>query len=158
MFNIKEQRKQTLLNYCKFVSWVPNSDVVVAQNRNNLCVWYSIEEADKVTMYQIKGDVDTIERNEGRTEVLVDDGTNTVSYNLDEALIEFGAALEYKGLDKAIEILEPLELTSETEANWKTVAKLALEQQNLLVAERCFAALGNISKADYLRKINKLVA
>jgi intraflagellar transport protein 172 len=78
-------------------------------------------------MYQIKGDVDTIERNEGRTEVLVDDGTNTVSYNLDEALIEFGAALEYKGLDKAIEILEPLELTSETEANWKTVAKLALE-------------------------------
>ena len=78
-------------------------------------------------MYQIKGDVDTIERNEGRTEVLVDDGTNTVSYNLDEALIEFGAALEYKGLDKAIEILEPLELTPETEANWKTVAKLALE-------------------------------
>lgn len=30
LFNIKEQRKQTLLNYCKFISWVPNSDVVVA--------------------------------------------------------------------------------------------------------------------------------
>ena len=40
-----------MLNYCKFVGWVPRSDVVVAQNRNNLCVWYSIEEADKVTMY-----------------------------------------------------------------------------------------------------------
>jgi len=26
------------------------------------------------------------------------------------------------------------------------------------VAERCYAALGNIAKADYLRKINKLVA
>ena len=26
------------------------------------------------------------------------------------------------------------------------------------MAERCYAALGNISKADYLRKINKLVA
>ena len=39
-------------------------------------------------MYQIKGDVDTIERTEGRTEVLVDDGTNTVSYNLDEALTD----------------------------------------------------------------------
>jgi len=89
---------------------------------------------------------------------LVDDGQNTVSYNLDEALIQFGAALEYKGLDKAVEILEPLELTPETEANWKTVAKMALEQQNLYVAERCYAALGNISKADYLRKINKLVA
>ena len=78
--------------------------------------------------------------------------------HLDEALIEFGASLEYKGLDRAVEILEPLELTPETEANWKTVAKLALEQQNLLVAERCYAALGNISKASYLRKMNKLVA
>jgi intraflagellar transport protein 172 len=28
----------------------------------------------------------------------------------------------------------------------------------LVVAERCYAALGNISKADYLRKINKMVA
>jgi len=116
------------LNYCKFVNWVPNSDVVVAQNRNNLCVWYSIEEADKVTMYQIKGDVEAIERTEGKTVVLVDDGANQDTYNLDEALIEFGAALEYKGLDRAVEILEPLELTPETEANWKHVAKMALEQ------------------------------
>jgi hypothetical protein len=30
MYNLKEQKKQSLLNYCKFVSWVPNSDVVVA--------------------------------------------------------------------------------------------------------------------------------
>jgi hypothetical protein len=28
---------------------------------------------------------------------------------------------------RAIEILEPLELTPETEANWKTVAKMAIE-------------------------------
>ena len=26
------------------------------------------------------------------------------------------------------------------------------------MAERCYAALGNISKADYLRKLNKMVA
>ena len=109
-------------------------------------------------MYPIKGDIESIERSDGKTEVLVDDGQNVVSYNLDEALIEFGAALEYGGLERAIEILDPLELTPETEANWKTVAKLALEQQNMFVAERCYAALGDISKADYLRKINKLVA
>ena len=57
-----------------------------------------------------------------------------------------------------MDILEPLEITSETEANWKTLAKLALEQQNLYVAERCYAALGNMSRADYLRKLNKLIA
>jgi len=158
IYSIKEQKKQSLLNYCKFINWVPNSDVVVAQNRHNLCVWYSIEEPDKVTMYQIKGDVESIQRTEGKTEVLVDDGNNTISYNLDEALIEFGAALEYKGLDAAVEILEPLDLTPETEANWKTLAKLAMEQENLYVAERCYAALGNMSKADYLRKLNKLIA
>lgn len=77
---------------------------------------------------------------------------------MDEALIEFGAALLYKGLEAAVDILEPLEITPETEANWKTLAKLALEQQNLYVAERCYAALGNMSRADYLRKLNKLIA
>ena len=157
LFNIKEQRKNTLLNYCNYVNWVPFSDVVVAQNRTNLCVWYTIDEPDKVTQYNIKGDVEQIERSEGKTEVIVDDGMNTYSYALDEALIEFGAALEYKSLEKAMEILEPLELTTETEANWNSLAKLALEQQNLFVAERCYAALGNVAKADYLHKVNKLV-
>ena len=158
LYNIKEQTKQSLLNYCKFVSWVPNSDVVVAQNRANLCVWYSIDEPDKVTMYQIKGDVESIQRQDKKTEVLVDDGNNTISYNLDESLIKFGSALQYEGLDAAVDILEDLNLTPETEANWKTLAKLALEQQNLYVAERCYAALGNMAKADYLRKLNKLIA
>ena len=158
LYSLKDQNKQSLLNYCKYVSWVPNSDVVVAQNRANLCVWYSIEEPDKVTMYQIKGDVETIQRVDKKTEVLVDDGNNTISYNLDESLIRFGSALQYEGLDAAVEILEDLNLTPETEANWKTLAKLALEQQNLYVAERCYAALGNMAKADYLRKLNKLIA
>ncbi len=78
-------------------------------------------------MYQIKGDVETIQRTPGKTDVLVDDGQNTISYSLDEALIEFGAALLYKGLEAAVDILEPLAITPETEANWKTLAKLALE-------------------------------
>ena len=73
MYSIKEQTKQSLLNYCKFISWVPNSDVVVAQNRSNLCVWYSIEEPDKVTMYQIKGDVESIQRNDGGAIALAED-------------------------------------------------------------------------------------
>lgn len=78
-------------------------------------------------MYQIKGDVESIQRQDKKTEVIVDDGQNTISYALDEALIEFGSALEYKGLDEAVNILEPLDLTPETEANWKALAKIALE-------------------------------
>jgi len=55
-----------------------------------------------------------------------------------------------------MEILEPLELTPENEANWKALAKLALEQNNYFVAERCYAALGDVAKSRYYRKINEL--
>jgi intraflagellar transport protein 172 len=44
-----------------------------------------------------------------------------VSYVLDEALIEFGSALEIFDYDHAIAILEPLQLTPEIEAMWKQV-------------------------------------
>ena len=58
----------TLLNYCQYVQWVPGSDVVVAQSRGNLCVWYSLSAPERVTMLPIKGDVEGIERVNGRTQ------------------------------------------------------------------------------------------
>lgn len=36
------------------LQWVPGSDVVVAQNRGNLCVWYNIDAAERLTMFPIK--------------------------------------------------------------------------------------------------------
>src|SRR5690606_7477720 len=122
--------------------WVPESEVGVAQNRNNLCVWYSIENPDKVTINSIKGDVEAIERNNGKTEVIATEGGNSVAYTLDEPLIEFVFAIESRDLLKAADILDPLEMNPETEANWRTLAKVALEEQNILVAERCYSALG----------------
>jgi len=78
--NIYTQSKTTLLNYCSYVQWVPLSDVVVAQNRGNLCVWYNIEDPDKVVIYNIanKGDVVGIERASGKTSVIVEDGSQNV--------------------------------------------------------------------------------
>ena len=157
LFNIKDQVKNTLLSYCNYAQWVPNSEVVVAQNRNNLCVWYSIENPDKVAIYSIKGDVETIERSEGKTEVIVTDNGTPAAYALDEPLIEFGFAIESRDLIKAMEILDPLEMSPETEANWKTLAKVALAEQNVIVAERCYSALGDIAKANYLHKIIKMM-
>ena len=52
----------TLLTYCSYVQWVPGSDVVVAQNRGSLCVWYNINSPDKQTVVPIKGDVGDIQR------------------------------------------------------------------------------------------------
>ena len=38
----------------ELLQWVPGSDVVVAQNRSNLCVWYNIDSPERVTMFPIK--------------------------------------------------------------------------------------------------------
>ena len=53
------------------------------------------------------------ERSAGRTEVVVDEGMNTVSYELNEALIAFSTAIEEGDLQGACEMLERLELTGE---------------------------------------------
>jgi intraflagellar transport protein 172 len=43
LYNLTTLTKNTLLPYCTFAKWVPLSEVVVAQNRQNLNVWYSID-------------------------------------------------------------------------------------------------------------------
>ena len=153
LFDVATQNKTTLLNFCSYVQWVPNSDVVVAQNRNNLCVWYSIDAPERQTIFQIKGDVEDIERAGGRTEVIVDEGINTVSYRLDETLIEFGMRIENKDFERAVDLLETLEYSTETEAMWNTLCNLALQDNRLVIAERCCAALGDMSRACFLRKV-----
>jgi intraflagellar transport protein 172 len=55
LYNIETQTRSQLLNFCTYVQWVPGSDVVVAQNRSNLCVWYNINAPDQITLQPIKG-------------------------------------------------------------------------------------------------------
>lgn len=57
-------------------------------------MWYSIDNPDKVTIYNIKGDVEQIERTNNKTEVIVNEVNSQVSYTLDEPMIEFGFAIE----------------------------------------------------------------
>lgn len=54
LFDVSDGQKTTILNYCSYVQWVPGSDVVVAQNRSNICVWYNIDSPERVTMFPIK--------------------------------------------------------------------------------------------------------
>ncbi|GFH08380.1 WD_REPEATS_REGION domain-containing protein, partial [Haematococcus lacustris] len=161
--------RTTLLNFAGYVQWVPQSDVVVAQSRDNLCVWYSINTPDRVSMFPIKGELMDIERNNNRTEVIVDEGINTVSYALDEQLIEaltliqasitcsagFGAAMGEQNFERAVRVLEPLELTPETEAQWMELSELALASNQVVIAERCYAALGDITRTRFLHKVVK---
>lgn len=54
LYDIESASKATILSYCSYVQWVPGSDVVVAQNRNSLCVWYNIDTPQRVTMFPMK--------------------------------------------------------------------------------------------------------
>ncbi|TRY86956.1 hypothetical protein DNTS_000647 [Danionella cerebrum] len=156
LYDIESGTKSTMLSFCPYVQWVPGSDVVVAQNRGNLCVWYAIDSPERVTMFPLKGDIVDLERSNGKTEVVVTEGVNSVSYTLDEGLIEFGTAIDDGDYYRATAFLETLEMSSETEAMWKTLSKLSLEAQQLHIAERCFAALGDVSKARFLSETNKI--
>ena len=152
LMDVESMQKTSILNYCTFVQWIPNSDVIVAQSRDNMCVWYNIDAPERVTMLPIKGDIVDVVREDGKTEVVVQEGTHQFSYELDEGLIEFGTAIDDADFNRAITFLESLEMTAETEAMWRTLAKLSLESKQLQIAERCYSALGDVSKAKYLRE------
>ncbi|XP_050690071.1 intraflagellar transport protein 172 homolog [Eriocheir sinensis] len=156
LVNVSTLNKSTILNYSTFVQWVPGSDVVVAQSREQLCVWYNIDTPERVTTFHVKGEVTDVERADGRTEVIVQDGVQELSYALDEGLIEFGTAIDDGDYLRAMNYLETLPMTAEAETMWHTLARLTLEGRHLYIAERCFAALGEVSKVRYLQGINHI--
>ena len=153
MYRLTTQQRTMLTSYCTYVQWVPRSDVVVAQNRSNLCVWYNLDAPDQVSSKPIKGDIEEIERSEGQTLVIVDEGLQQALYPLDEALINFSSAIDDYDLMKAMDILDKLEVTSEVEEMWKQLYSFAVEADNLSIAIRCAAAIGDIATSDYLFKL-----
>ncbi|KAL0271339.1 UNVERIFIED_CONTAM: hypothetical protein PYX00_008457 [Menopon gallinae] len=156
LFDPRLGRKESILTNCTFVQWVPGSDVVVAQSLNNLCVWYNIDIPERVTLFPIKGEVVDVVRSEGRTEVVVQDGVHQLGYELDEGLVEFGTAIHDNDFGRAILFLENLSKRPEAEGMWQNLAGIAVNLNNLPVAERCFAALGDVSRTHFLKETIKI--
>jgi hypothetical protein len=55
VYDLAAQTRSSLLDFCQYVQWVPGSDVVVAQSRSNLCVWYSVKNPDRCGQHLIAG-------------------------------------------------------------------------------------------------------
>ena len=87
-------------------------------------------------MRPFQGDIVNLERREGKTEVIVQSGVDTISYALDEGLVEFGTAIEDKDYLRGLLFLENLEMSPETETMWKTLANLTLQERQLKLAQR----------------------
>ena len=55
LYRIHTQVRTQLITLCSYVQWVPQSDVVVGQQQQQLCVWYNLNAPDQVTMREIRG-------------------------------------------------------------------------------------------------------
>ena len=155
LFNLLTGEKQTLLTYSGFYGWIPDSDVIVAQNKESLNVWYSSDSPDKKTTIPVKGTVSSIKCDK-KIGVIVQDGNIENFTPLDDLLIKFGYALENKELGDCLAVLENRN-DAETEGHWRTLLRAALDEQNYFIVERCYAGLKDMARAKYFRKINNII-
>uniref|UniRef100_A0AC35U6D2 WD_REPEATS_REGION domain-containing protein n=1 Tax=Rhabditophanes sp. KR3021 TaxID=114890 RepID=A0AC35U6D2_9BILA len=155
LFEFEGKRITSLIDYCTYIQWVPESDVVVAQSEENLCVWYSTNKPDQVTIIPIKGDVEAVQRTDRKTEVIVSEGSMKAAYELDNTLIEFGTAMYDFNFNRAIHFLENNEYNGSLEMvpMWRQLSTAALEEERFSVSQRAFAALKNFCKVDYLSQL-----
>jgi len=100
---------------------------LIAQNKEVMGVWYSIDSPDKVTNHPIKGEIEKVERLNGKTQITSNENGNPIKTVLDEPLIEFQFALDQGHILKACDFLEGLEMNSEIESNWKNLGDKAIE-------------------------------
>ena len=157
----------TILNICSFVQWVPNTEILVAQSHQDLFIWYNLDNYQNPQVKPINGIIDSIAKNKGKIEIYINDdpnnddnssinGGNNYKIYLDESLVNLSIALDDKELTKALMILENLPKNNEYKYYWKILSEISLEEKNLMIAQRCFAALGNFSKMKYLKNLYKL--
>ena len=109
-----------------------------------------------MTTRPIDGEIEGIERAYGKTEVMVNGPSAVSSYALTEELIEFGTAVDDDDLVRAMDILESMELSPQSEAMWRQLHDVGLGRWELLVAERCAAAVGDVARVFYLQEMRQL--
>uniref|UniRef100_A0A0K0F112 Intraflagellar transport protein osm-1 (inferred by orthology to a C. elegans protein) n=1 Tax=Strongyloides venezuelensis TaxID=75913 RepID=A0A0K0F112_STRVS len=155
LYEVDEKRLTSLINFCSYIQWVPGSDVVVGQSNENLCIWYSTDQPDQVTLVPIKGDVQDVYRDDKKTEVIVIEGNSRVSYELDNTLIEFGTSMDDLNLSKAVNFLENNDYTHSIEMlpMWRQLGTVAIQEERLHVASRSFAAMKNYCKVAFIHEI-----
>ncbi|XP_072763581.1 intraflagellar transport protein 172 homolog isoform X3 [Anoplolepis gracilipes] len=145
-----------LVTGASFASWVPGSDVVIAQTGQTLAVWYNVDAPEAVTLTPIKGDVMDIVREDGRTSVIVEEHGAKMPYLLDEGLIEFGTALHDNDFGRVVLFLENMGDSPQIETMWENVARNAMSERKIMIAARCYAAMGDVACARFLKEITEV--
>lgn len=158
LYNLVTKELNGLINLCSYAQWVPEANVIVAQSKKSLYIYYSPTSPDEVKVIDIEGDVVDIQRNGTKTTVTIQNAGTTSQLPLDGAFIAFSAAMESKNLKESSQIL--MQMGDETTARslWDELATAAMEEHDYPVAETAFAKLGDLSRSRFIHKINKLMA
>ena len=163
LYDIANTHRRKLLDYCSYAQWVPNSNVVVAQSRDNMCVWYNIHTPDQVVTRKISGEIEAIERLNGKTEIIVDDGSNITTYDLSEGMIGFASAVENMDVKVAVGLLEKMEKSTQSNEMWNQLQEICISHgtetqvplvsaaEHIAIASHCAAAVGDLSRAFFLK-------
>jgi intraflagellar transport protein 172 len=138
---------------------IPDSDVVVGQSQGNLSVWYNIDHPDTYDIQSIKGDVTDISKDptNNRTYVKLNDNGVQTTIELDSNKIEFNTAVNDQDFRRAIAYLDACGTSDETSSTlWETLARLAYDKQEFVIAEQAYTATRQMAKARFLHSINQL--
>ena len=157
VFNISTHELNGLLNMCSYAQWVPEANVVVAQSKKTLYVWYSPTSPDEVRTFDVEGDVVDIQRKGTKTAVTIQANGKNSHFPLDGAFIAFSAAMEGNKLNEAAKILLQMENKEDFKSLWGGLAETAMMNHDYTIAEVSYSNLGDLSRARFLHKLNKLI-
>ena len=151
LVDLTSQEKTTLVRNCEYAQWAPDADVAVAQASGALHVWYNCDHPSDATIIPCPGTVVDIERSEVACNVIVNQGLENVHIPLNNTLMSFSNALKKGDLRAAVRTLEALpETETSSRSMWSELASTALLRGDFNVAQRCYAALEDVSKSAFL--------
>uniref|UniRef100_A0AC34RHS0 Uncharacterized protein n=1 Tax=Panagrolaimus sp. JU765 TaxID=591449 RepID=A0AC34RHS0_9BILA len=131
------------------IPWESGGNEKFYLDNENVCMIINAGEISFIEYgkNEIAGDVDVVLRDNNRTEVIVQEANAKVAYELDSAMIEFETAIDDLDLARAVVFLEESERENvDVSAMWRQLAQIALEQGQLIIAQRAFAGLKDISR------------
>lgn len=77
-------------------------------------------------------------------------------YPLNEALIDYGSAMDDQEYVRAMDILESLSMTPEVEAMWRQLHAAAIAAGDIRISQRCAAATGDMSTRKFLSEVRDI--
>lgn len=136
---------------------MPSCDVVVVQTNGLLRVWYNLETPDITVDHEVSGHAVAVFKKSERepTVVTFEDGSANYELQLDEGRIQFATALESGNLFQAVWHLEEYKMSPEVLAMWQRLARVALENYELRIAQKAYSVLGDVPRLSNNLKFSK---